>query len=247
MSEEKENIIFGVHPIVEAIENGKEIDKILMLQGQTSEQAIKLLKLAKSSGIHVQHVPKQRLDRATRQNHQGVIAYTSALTYSKLDALLPELLKRDKPPLILLLDKITDVRNFGAICRSAECFGVDAVVIPTQGGAKINQDSIKTSAGALMKIPVCKEESLKYALAFCAASGLRTVACTEKSQIGIESADLTGPLAIIMGNEEFGISPALLKSADIKAKIPMSSDFNSLNVSVAAGVVLYETLKQRSI
>ncbi len=242
---DKENIIFGTHPILEAFENGKEIDKILMLKGHQSEQSMTILKKAKSLGVPVQHVPKQRLDRATRQNHQGVIAYTSAITYHKLDQLLPTIFESGKDPLILILDKITDVRNFGAICRSAECFGVDAVVIPNQGSARINHDAVKTSAGALMRIPVCKEENLKLTLALCAASGLRTVACTEKSSLPIQSADLTGPIAIIMGNEETGISPFLLKSADMKVAIPMLGELNSLNVSVASGVVLYETLKQR--
>ncbi len=242
---ESENFIFGTRPILEAIENGNAIDKVLLLQGAIGEQFMELRGKLRDKAIPHQYVPQQKLDSITNSNHQGVVAYLAPITYHQLEQLLPQIIESGKKPLLLILDRITDVRNFGALCRTAECCGVDAIVIPTSGAARITEDAIKTSAGALFRIPVCREENLKYALAFVQANGLQAIACTEKSKNVIYDIDYNLPTAIIMGSEEDGISPALLKSADRLVSIPMIGKTASLNVSVAAGVILFESVRQR--
>ncbi|HEX4887909.1 MAG TPA: 23S rRNA (guanosine(2251)-2'-O)-methyltransferase RlmB [Luteibaculaceae bacterium] len=241
----QDSIIFGTRPIIEALKLGKEIDKILIQQGLLGEQVQEIKMLLKDSGTAIQYVPGQKLDSITRKNHQGVIAYIAPITYSRIENLLPELFERGVEPMVLVLDRVTDVRNFGAIVRTAECAGVHAIVIPQAGAARINEDAVKTSAGALFNIPICKEANLKYTIAFLQASGLQVVACTEKTKTEIYDIDLNRPTAILMGSEEDGISPALLKVADSLAAIPLAGKTGSLNVSVAAGVILYEALRQR--
>lgn len=242
-----DNFIFGTRPIIEAIKLGKELDKVLLQQGAMGDQINELRVLLREMGIPHQFVPQQKLDNVTRMNHQGAIAYIAPIAYQRLDALVPELFEQGKVPLILILDRVTDVRNFGAIARTAECAGVDAIVIPTAGAARINEDAMKTSAGALFKVPICREENLKYTLAFLQASGLQIVACTEKTKDSVYTADFNRPTAVIMGSEEDGISPMLLKTADRLAAIPLAGSTGSLNVSVAAGVILYEALRQRNL
>jgi 23S rRNA (guanosine2251-2'-O)-methyltransferase len=240
-----DNYIFGTRPILEALNLGKEIDKVLLQQGAQGEQIIELRNLLIKNGIPHQYVPQQKLDSITRKNHQGAIGYISPISYHKIDQLLPTLFEEGKVPLLLLLDRITDVRNFGAIVRTADCAGVHAVIVPTAGAARINEDAAKTSAGALFKVPICREDNLKYTLAFLQASGLQVIACTEKTKEQIYAADLKVPTAILMGSEEDGITPGLLKSADRLAAIPLAGSTGSLNVSVAAGIILYEAVRQR--
>jgi len=246
-SEDKNPLIFGLRPIMEAIREGKEIDKLFIQNGLIGEIFGELRQLIKEYNIPFQYVPLEKLNRLTRKNHQGVAAFISALTYQSIENILPAVFEQGKVPLVLVLDRITDVRNFGAIARSAECTGVDAIIIPLKGAAQVNGDAIKSSAGALHKIPVCRSENLKNTLDYLKNSGLSIVACTEKTDDFYFKADLTLPLAIIMGSEEDGISPEYLKRCDAKVKIPLMGEIGSLNVSVAAGVILCEAVRQRTV
>ena len=196
--------------------------------------------------VPVQQVPLEKLNRLTRKNHQGVIAWLSQVSYARLDTVLPLVYESGEEPLILVLDGVNDVRNFGAIARSAECAGVHAIVIPAVGSAAVNADAIKTSAGALHRVPVCREKDLPGAVRYLRDSGLKLIAATEKTENTLYSTDLSGPAAVIMGSEERGISNALLKEADTWTAIPMKGEISSLNVSVAAGIVLFEVLRQRT-
>lgn len=244
--QEAGTMIFGLRAIIEAILAGKEIDRLLLDRemGQ-SELTRQLLQVAREHQVPVQKVPKFKLDKITRKNHQGAICFVSEVSYASLDHVISQAFTEGKNPLILILDRITDVRNLGAIARSAECAGVDALVIPTQNTAQINSDAIKTSAGALHHIAVCREKSLLQAVRFLQESGLQVVACTEHAAEYLYSSDLRQPTAIIMGSEDEGIASELLKKADYLAKIPMYGKISSLNVSVAAGIVLYEAVRQR--
>ena len=242
---ENDNLIFGLRPIIEALRSGKEIDKLLIQTGLKGEVVSQLMGLLKQHNIVFQYVPVEKLNRLTTKNHQGVVGYISSITYHKIQDVLPTLFEAGKTPLVLILDRITDVRNFGAIVRTAECSGVDAIVIPVKGGAQINADSIKTSAGALHKIPVCRETNLKDVINFLRESGLMVIACTEKTTDMYYAHDYTLPIAIIMGSEEDGVSNELLNLSDAHAKIPLMGTIASLNVSVAAGVILYEAVRQR--
>lgn len=240
-------MIFGIRAVIEAIEAGKEIDKIIIrreLQGELSKELFALLK---SHNIATQRVPVERLDRFTRKNHQGVIAFLSAITYEKIEDIIPFLYEKGKDPFILVLDGITDVRNFGAIARTCEVAGVDAIVIPAKGSVTVNADAVKTSAGALLKIPVCKEPSLTGAIQFLKSSGIKVIAASERGAQMYTNVDCKGPLAIIMGAEDTGISNDNLRIADELVKIPQFGTIGSLNVSVAAGVLIYEAIRQKEI
>jgi 23S rRNA (guanosine2251-2'-O)-methyltransferase len=195
----------------------------------------------------MQKVPLERIDRITRKNHQGVIAFTSAITYQKLENIVPLLYEEGKIPFILLLDGVTDVRNFGAIARTCEVAGVDAIVIPERGSVSVNADAIKTSAGALHSIPVCREKNLKEAILFLKNSGIKVVAATEKAASFYTETDLSLPVAIVMGSEDMGVAPEHLRICDELVRIPQSGTIQSLNVSVAAGVLIYEVVRQRRI
>jgi 23S rRNA (guanosine2251-2'-O)-methyltransferase len=242
---EKSEYIFGIHSVIEAINSGKEIERILIRKNLQGELSHKLLDLAHQFKIPVQLVPVEKIDRITRKNHQGVLALISPITYSNIEEIIPRLFEEGKTPLILILDQVTDVRNFGAIARTAEVAGVDAIIIPEKGAAQINADAIKTSAGALHIIPICRVKSLALALKFLKNSGLKIVAATEKGEKFYDEVNLQDPIAIIMGSEEFGIEPSLLKMADEWIKIPQFGQIGSLNVSVAAGIMIYETVRQR--
>ncbi|MDP7566864.1 MAG: 23S rRNA (guanosine(2251)-2'-O)-methyltransferase RlmB, partial [Flavobacteriales bacterium] len=204
-----------------------------------------LWKLVRLKRINYKHVPLEKINRLTRKNHQGVFAFISPIDFHNIEDVVPSLYEQGKNPLILVLDRITDVRNFGAIARTAECAGVDAIIIPEQNAAAINADAIKTSAGALHKITVCRTWNLKLAIQFMKESGIQLVGCTEKTQDMMYKPDYTTPTAIIMGSEEDGVSPEFLKMCDARAKIPMAGKIASLNVSVATGVILYEAIRQR--
>lgn len=241
-----ENFIFGIRAVIEAIEAGKEIEKILIQRGIAGELFNQLRKALKGTDIPYQLVPPEKIRRVTTKNHQGVIAYVSEVTYYRAEDLLPRVFEEGKVPLVLLLDRVTDVRNFGAIARSAECAGVDFIIIPSRGAAQINADAVKTSAGALHRIPVCRENNLKDTINYLLEYGLQVFACHEKTDTLIYSADLKGPTAIVMGSEENGISAEYLKLCSGAIKIPMPGNTASLNVSVATGIVLFEVIRQRS-
>jgi 23S rRNA (guanosine2251-2'-O)-methyltransferase len=243
----KENIIFGIWPVIEAIKAGKEIDRVLIQTGLKGESSWELKKLTGELQIPVQYVPLEKLNKITHKNHQGIICFISEVAYQPLENVLPMIYEKGESPLILILDRITDVRNFGAICRTAECAGVHAIVIPTKGAARINADAVKASAGAIYKIPICREDNLKHTIDFIKESGIEIIACTEKTEENYYSADFNKPVAIMMGSEEDGISPEYLKRADVKVKIPLSGEIESLNVSVAAGIILFEAVKQRTL
>lgn len=242
---ENDSMIFGLRPVIEAVKSGKQVDKLFIQNGLKNELFGEMMALLKKHNIVYQYVPIEKLNRLTAKNHQGVVGYISSIEYSKIERILPSIFEAGKTPLLLILDRITDVRNFGAIARTAECAGVDAIIIPSKGAAQINADAIKTSTGALHTLPVCREDNLKDVIDFLRESGLQVIACTEKTEDYYYDIDFTLPCAIIMGSEEDGISPEYLKRSDSKAKIPLMGEIGSLNVSVAAGVILYEAVKQR--
>tara|TARA_B110000240_G_scaffold122081_1_gene136281 strand:+ start:3487 stop:4230 length:744 start_codon:yes stop_codon:yes gene_type:complete len=242
---EEKNYIFGIRAIIEAIEAGKTIDKLFIQKGLHNDLFAELWKLVREKRINYKHVPLEKINRLTRKNHQGVFAFISPIDFHNIEDVIPKLYEEGKNPLVLVLDRITDVRNFGAIARTAECAGVDTILIPEQNAAAINADAIKTSAGALHKVTVCRTWNLKLALQFMKESGVQLIGCTEKTQDNMYKADYTTPTAIIIGSEEDGVSPEFLKMCDSRAKIPMNGKIASLNVSVATGVILYEALRQR--
>lgn len=242
----KENeMIFGIRAVIEAVQADKEIDKILVkreLQGELSKELFGVLK---GREIPVQRVPQERLDRLTRKNHQGVIAFMSAVTYQKLEDIIPFVYEQGKNPFIVLLDGITDVRNFGAIARTCECAGVDTLVIPSKGSVTVNADAMKTSAGALNVLPVCKEKSIQQAIRFLQESGVKVVAATEKVSEIYTAVNYEGPIAIVMGAEDTGVSMENLRICDAMVQIPQFGTIGSLNVSVASSILIYEVVRQR--
>lgn len=241
-----DNMIFGTRSVIEAIRAGKEIDKIFIQKGLQNDLIAELNLEMKNHHLAPARVPVEKLDRLSKKNHQGVIAFLSEIEFKSLDNVISEAFAKGENPFILVLDRITDVRNFGAVARSAECAGAHAIVIPARGAAAVNSDAVKTSAGALHHIPVCRENSLKFVIKVLKESGVRVIACTEKTEQNLFKTDLTGPVAILMGSEEDGISPELLEMADEKAKIPMFGKIESLNISVAASICLYECVRQRA-
>jgi 23S rRNA (guanosine2251-2'-O)-methyltransferase len=243
----KEQYIYGIHPVIEAIRAGKQVDKLLIQNGLKGPGFHELFALVKEVEIPYQFVPLEKLNRQSKQNHQGVIAYLTEIVYQKLEDVIPFVYEQGRTPLILLLDQVTDVRNAGAIARTAVCAGADAMVISAHGSAQLNSDAVKTSAGALYTLPVVRSANLKDSLIFLKESGLTIVAATEKADKSYTEAKLTGPVAIIMGSEGKGISSEYIKLADELVSIPIFGDISSLNVSVAAGVVLYEVIRQRKL
>lgn len=242
-----EQFIYGRNPVLEALEEDKPVDKVLLQQGTRGELEIKLRHLCKQKEIPLQVVPKERLERLVRGNHQGVIALLTAVEYQKLEDLLPWWMDQGIDPLLVLLDGVTDVRNVGAIARSAEVLGAHAIILPAKGGAALNADAVKTSAGALLRIPVCRHSSLMQAITLLKESGVRVVCTALHAQsTPIHNADLLGPLAIIMGSEDTGVNQALIKAAHQVVHIPQLGKTESLNVSVATSIVLYESLRQRT-
>ncbi|HPG55201.1 MAG: 23S rRNA (guanosine(2251)-2'-O)-methyltransferase RlmB [Paludibacteraceae bacterium] len=239
------DLIFGLRAIIEAIEAGKEIDKILLKKDMQSDLAKELFAAVKGRNIPVVRVPVERIDRITKKNHQGAIAFISPITYQRITDIIPSLYEAGKSPLIVVLDGVTDVRNFGAIARTCECAGVDAIVLPQSGSAPVNADAIKTSAGALMSIPVCREHNLAYVLQFMKDSGIKLIAASEKAAKDYTLLSYTEPTAIVMGAEDIGISQSILALCDESARIPILGEIASLNVSVAAGILIYEAVRQR--
>ena len=242
---EKSDYIFGIRAVIEAIEAGKEIDKIMVKKDLQGDLAQELFTAARQVGAPIQRVPVERINRITRKNHQGVVAFLSAVEYYTLDALVPQLYEAGEVPFVVLLDGVTDVRNFGAIARTCECVGAHAIVIPARGSVSVNADAVKTSAGALHTLPVCRERSIQEAVKYLHDSGFTIVAASEKSDKNYTQVDYTAPVAIVMGAEDTGVSPAVLRYCDEMVAIPMRGNIGSLNVSVAAGVMMYEVVRQR--
>lgn len=242
---DRDDTVFGTRAVIETIKAGKQVDKVFVQKGLKNDLVEELYGLIKKYQLSVSKVPVEKLNRLTRKNHQGVVAFISPITYVSLHNVVAGSYENGRAPLIMVLDRITDVRNFGAICRTAECAGVNAVVVPSKGGSMINSDAVKTSAGALNYLSVCKEESLVESIQYLKDSGFQIVGCTEKTDKSLYDAAYDIPTAFIMGSEEDGISEDLLAMADITIKIPLLGEIDSLNVSVSAAVVLYECIRQR--
>lgn len=240
-----EDFIFGTRAVMEAIKNGRTIEKVLIRKGLDNDLFRQLFRLIKEENIACQFVPVEKINRVTRKNHQGILAFVSAVEFADIEVVIPGLFESGADPLVLILDQITDVRNFGAIVRTAECGGVHAIVIPEKGMARIGADAIKTSAGALHSIPICRAASLASVIRFLKNSGVKVVASTEKAEKNYTQAKMDVPLALVMGAEDKGISPAIVKLTDEQVKIPLLGKIESLNVSVAAGLMIYEAVRQR--
>jgi 23S rRNA (guanosine2251-2'-O)-methyltransferase len=240
------DLVFGIRPVMEAIRSGKIFDKLFIQNNLTGELSKEILEQCKAANVVITKVPIEKLNRITRKNHQGVIGFISPIEFASIDHIIDHSYASGKSPLILVLDRITDVRNFGAIVRTAECAGVDAIIIPTRGAAQISSDAMKTSAGALNHVAICRTNNLSALLNSLKNMGLSIVACTEKTEDLLFSADLNQPIAIILGSEENGISQELLKISDQRAKIPINGKVASLNVATSAGIIVYEAVRQRS-
>jgi 23S rRNA (guanosine2251-2'-O)-methyltransferase len=242
-----DQLIYGIRPVLEAVESGKEIERIFINRQSTSSQMKHLKQVLRDHDINWQEVPVEKLSRLTRANHQDVICYISQISYAPVEEIVQRSFSQGKTPLFVVLDYITDVRNFGAIARTAECCGADAIVIPAKGAAQVNADAVKTSAGALNIIPVCKVDNLKNTLLYLRESGLKIYAATEKGKKNSFDADFKSPCVIVMGAEDTGVSSDILRLADDQLKIPLVGQIASLNVSVACGMLLHEVMRQRSV
>ena len=242
---DKTQYIYGVHAVLEAFEAGKDIDKILLSKTLNDETAKEISEKARALRVPVQRVPVQKIDRITRKNHQGVLAMMAAVTYYQVEDLVPQLFDEGENPFIVVLDGVTDVRNFGAVARTCECAGVSAIVIPDRESVSVNADAVKTSAGALNYLPVCREHNLVKAVRLLRDSGFKIVGTSDKSQMPYTKGNYTGPVAIVLGAEDKGISPEIMKLCDTQVLIPEFGHINSLNVSVAGGIMIYEVVRQR--
>jgi 23S rRNA (guanosine2251-2'-O)-methyltransferase len=243
---EKEHQIFGIRAIIEAIQAGATVDKVYIQKEASGDLMKDLMKVMKRENINFSYVPVEKLNRLTPNNHQGAVATISPISFFDLESLIETVLENGKNPLFLVLDGISDARNFGAIIRTAECTGVNGIIVQKSGSAPVNGDTVKTSAGAVFNIPICKVDHIKDAIFLLQASGITTVAATEKTEQSLYDVTLSGPTAIVMGAEDRGINPSVLKIIDKKAKLPMFGTIGSLNVSVACGAFLYEAVRQRS-
>ncbi|WP_273565927.1 23S rRNA (guanosine(2251)-2'-O)-methyltransferase RlmB [Maribacter halichondriae] len=244
---EKTSQIYGIRAVLEAIHSDETLDKVFIQKGLKGDLSKELEGIIRKKGINASYVPIEKLNRLTSNNHQGVVATISPITFHELDALVEKVMESERTPLFLLLDQLSDVRNFGAIIRTAECCGVDGIIIQKKGAAPVTSDTIKTSAGAAFKVPIAKVDHIKDAVFYLQASGIAVVAATEKTEKTIYEVDFKRPCAIIMGSEDRGISPSILKAADALAKLPLLGEIASLNVSVACGVFLYEAVRQRRV
>lgn len=245
--ENKSEYLFGIHPVTEALEAGKKIEKVMFRQGLEGPQFHKLLKQLQEAGVGVQFVPEERLNRVAKGRHQGVVALISQVDYVTIEKLIEDALSTDKSPMVILLDGVSDVRNFGATARSAECAGAKGIILPAKGGAAVNAEAIKASAGALLRISTSKVPNLRTAVYLLAENGFQIVAATERGDSSIYEIDFNKPTAVIMGSEDRGVSDALLGIADIKARIPQAGKIGSLNVSVAASVIMFEAMRQKGV
>ena len=239
------NITYGIRPVIEAINNDKDIDKIMFQRGNGGDNFKELFHLVRQKNIPFQYVPIERLNKYTRGNHQGVVCFNSSVVYQSIYDILPTLYETGKTPFLLALDRITDVRNMGAIARSAECAGVNAIIIPSKESAQLNEDAVKTSAGALHKIPICRHDKFNEVLIYLKESGIELVACTEKANDLYYQYPYSNPVCVLMGNEYEGVLPQYLALCDKQVKIQMVGSIESLNVSVATGIMLFEVMKNR--
>jgi 23S rRNA (guanosine2251-2'-O)-methyltransferase len=240
-----DNLVYGIRPVIESLKAGKEFDKLFIQKGLRAEHLAELYSLIKTLDVPAQQVPIEKLNRLTRKNHQGVVGFMSSIRFQPVEEVIQMAFEKGEIPLMLVLDRVTDVRNFGAIARSAECAGVHGIVIPTQNSAQINADAMKTSAGALNNIPVCRTSNLSRTIDYIKDTGLQLVAATEKADKLIYQVDFKMPTAIIMGSEEDGISPAFLRKCNEAVRIPIQGQTASLNVSVATAVIIFEAVRQR--
>ena len=238
-------MVFGIRAVMEAVDAGKELEKVFIRKDLGGDLARELIEKLRVRTIPVQRVPQEKLNRLTQKNHQGVVAFAASIEYQHIEDIVPLLYEQGRTPLLVLLDGVTDVRNFGAIARTAECCGVDALIIPQRGSVSVGADAVKTSAGALHFLPVCREKNLAGAINFLKNAGYRVVAVSEKGNINYTEADYTVPTVLVMGAEDIGISPEVMRLCDSKVSIPMFGNIGSLNVSVAAGVLMYEVVRQR--
>ncbi|SNS57585.1 23S rRNA (guanosine2251-2'-O)-methyltransferase [Ekhidna lutea] len=243
----KSDIIYGIRTVIEAVKSGKHLERVFIQKNLKGDLYKELMLELHQTSTPISKVPSERINKFTKKNHQGVVALMSPVQYHTLEHLVPQLFEEGKNPLILVLDEITDIRNFGAIARTAECLGVNGIVIPSRGGAQVNEDAVKTSAGAFNYLPVCREKNLQDVVRYLQESGINVVACSEKTDKLLSVMNFTIPTAIIMGSEENGISPELMSLANDIAKVPMSGSIESLNVGVAAGMALYEVQRQRAL
>lgn len=242
----KEQLIFGIYPVLEAIKAGTTLDKVFIQKDSNHPKIQDILSRLQDGQVTINEVPVEKLDRLVRSNHQGIVAFAAPVSFIPLEELVEGVLATDKTPLFVILDQISDVRNFGAIVRTAECTGVDGIIIQKKGGAPVSGDAVKTSAGALFKVPICKVDHIKDALFYLQGSGVQVVAATEKGDSSPFELDLAQPTALVMGSEGKGVSRSVLSLVDHKAALPMKGSINSLNVSVACGAMLYEVVRQRS-
>lgn len=242
-----DDIIFGKHPVLEALESGRQLEKLLIQRPASSPEMKTIQHLARKQGVPVQFVPVQKLNSITRKNHQGVLAFVSLIPYYQIDDVIAHIYDNGETPLLMLLDGVTDVRNLGAIARSALCLGAHALVVPEKGGAMINADAMKASAGALNKLHVCKVGKLQQAIETLQQHGIAIAVATMNTENTVAKTDLSLPTAIVLGSEGEGVHPAIEKMATTSFSIPMAGDFDSLNVSVSAGIILYEALRQRQL
>lgn len=245
MTDKNEQYIYGIHAVLEAIEAGKEIDRLLVKKDLGHYQIKELIDAARAHAVPVQRVPIERINRITRKNHQGVLAITAAVTYYKVEQVVPMLFEQGDNPFLVVLDGVTDVRNFGAIARTCDCAGVNAIVLPERGSVSVGPDAIKTSAGALNYVPVCRERNLVDTLRFLKDSGFTIVGTSDKNACNYTKPDYTVPVAVVLGAEDKGISPEIMQLCDNRVVIPEFGHINSLNVSVAGGIILYEVVRQR--
>lgn len=242
---DKTQYIYGIHAVLEALNAGKDIDKILLSKTLNDDTAREIVDRARELRVPVQRVPVQKIDRVTRRNHQGVLAMMAAVTYYTVEDLVPQMFDNGENPFVVVLDGVTDVRNFGAVARTCECAGVSAIVIPDRESVSVNADAVKTSVGALNYLPVCREHNLVNAVKLLRDSGFMIVGTSDKSEMPYTRADYTGPVAIVLGAEDKGISPQIMKLCDTRVLIPEFGHINSLNVSVAGGIMIYEVVRQR--
>ena len=242
----KETLLFGIYPVIEALKAKQTIDKAYVQKGLQSPKIDAIVTDLEALNTTISYVPLEKMEKLCRSNHQGIILISSPIEFVALETMVEAVLESEKKPLFLILDQISDVRNFGAILRTAECTGVDGVIIQKKGGAPVSGDTVKTSAGAIFNIPICKVDHIKDAIYYLQGSGITTIAATEKTQDTIYNLELNEPMAIVMGSEGLGVSKSVLSIVDKKASLPLLGVINSLNVSVACGALLYEVVRQRS-
>tara|TARA_B100000780_G_scaffold194_1_gene160 strand:+ start:1705 stop:2442 length:738 start_codon:yes stop_codon:yes gene_type:complete len=242
----KETLLFGIYPVIEALKAKQTIDKAYVQKGLQSPKIDAIVADLEALNTTISYVPLEKMEKLCRSNHQGIILISSPIEFVALETMVEAVLESKKTPLFLILDQISDVRNFGAILRTAECTGVDGVIIQKKGGAPVSGDTVKTSAGAIFNIPICKVDHIKDAIYYLQGSGIKTIAATEKTQDTIYNLELNEPMAIVMGSEGLGVSKSVLTIVDKKASLPLLGVINSLNVSVACGALLYEVVRQRS-